>query len=105
MCKKENEQGDVNQHTVNKIMGFVKDLFGLKNVDSKSDGEIRKKVQELAKSKDKSEEDDFDLLCRKLPLDERIEKDLQLREAFTILRAFKSYSMILKKQEENKKLK
>ncbi len=103
--QKENEQEEVNQHTVNKIMEFVKDLFGLKNVDSKSDREIRKKVKELSKSKEKSEDDDFDLLCRKLPLEERIEKDLQLRESFTILRAFKSYSIILKKQEENKKLK
>lgn len=101
--KRENEQKESDTKTVDKIMKFAKELFGLKNNDLQSDEKIRKKVQELAKANGKAEEDDFDLICRKLPLSERIEKDLQLREAFTVLKAFKSYSVILKKQEENNK--
>ncbi|MDR2068139.1 MAG: hypothetical protein LBP41_04090, partial [Holosporaceae bacterium] len=58
-----------------------------------SDAQNKKSIDELGKKKDKKdgEEEDQELLYRKLSLRERAEKDYQLSKAFDVVRTLKRF--------------
>jgi carboxyl-terminal processing protease len=65
-----------------------------------SDAQNKKTIDELGKKKDKkdNEEEDQELLYRKLSLEERLGKDYQLSKAFDAIKAVAKFSVIARKK-------
>lgn len=88
--------------SIDKVINALRSLF-TKEEDQKNFDKIKSKLEQLnKKKKDDSEiEDEFDELYRSRSITERLEKDLQLRTAFCIIRSADVISRFL--QNEKKK--
>ncbi|MDR1982372.1 MAG: S41 family peptidase [Holosporaceae bacterium] len=69
-----------------------------------TDAQNKRAIDELGKKKEKKdgEEEDQELLYRKLPLKEKLDKDYQLSKAFDVLRTIKKFNEINGKTNEKK---
>lgn len=83
--QKENTSDKKDGNNMNSLLDIIKSMFKKQQKNSQNDKEIKKKIEEL--NKKQGEEDDYELLYRKISLSERREKDLQLRTAFYVLEA------------------
>ena len=85
VIQKENISDKKEENSYGSLLDIIKSMFKKQAKNGQNDKEIKKKIEELSKKHE--EEDDYELLYRKISLSERREKDLQLRTAFYVLEA------------------
>ncbi len=101
LIKKAENQFVIREEFFNNALDVKKDAKYKKITDAQN----KKSLDELANKKDKddkSEEEDHELLYRKLPLNEKVEKDYQLNKAFDVVRTIEKYRNIIGEKNEKK---
>jgi carboxyl-terminal processing protease len=90
----------IREESFNNALDADNKLKNKKNTDAQN----KKAIDELGKKKDKkdNEEEDQELLYRKLPLKERLDKDYQLSKAFDTIKTIKKFNEINEKANEKK---
>ncbi|MCR5224960.1 MAG: S41 family peptidase [Alphaproteobacteria bacterium] len=100
MIKKSENQFVIREEFFNNALDVKKDAKYKKVTDAQN----KKSLDELGnkKSGEKTEEEDHELLYRKMPLKERVEKDYQLNKAFDVIKTIGKYKNIIGEQNEKK---